>query len=199
MTVFKKLLVGAAIAASITASSAFAQNITGSLTFGAPTGTNYFDPGNGYVPAGYGNVAGTTVAIGSGVEFGFQDGSNLDIAEFSATAPQLTITDVTSAGAGASPFFMAFTSNVAGYFNGAAFAANGFGGTISVTGNGNILTFAAPGWDLGGATRVSVITFTGATAGVPEPATWALMMLGFGGIGFAMRRKSKAAYRIRYA
>jgi hypothetical protein len=27
--------------------------------------------------------------------------------------------------------------------------------------------------------------------GVPEPATWALMLLGFGGIGFAMRRNRK--------
>lgn len=30
-------------------------------------------------------------------------------------------------------------------------------------------------------------------AGVPEPATWALMLLGFGGIGLAMRRRRKPA------
>lgn len=34
---------------------------------------------------------------------------------------------------------------------------------------------------------------------VPEPATWALMMLGFGGLGAAMRRKPKVSMRIRYA
>jgi PEP-CTERM motif len=28
------------------------------------------------------------------------------------------------------------------------------------------------------------------TSGVPEPATWAMMLLGFGGIGVAMRRRS---------
>lgn len=28
-----------------------------------------------------------------------------------------------------------------------------------------------------------------ATGGVPEPTTWAMMLLGFGGIGFAMRRR----------
>jgi PEP-CTERM motif-containing protein len=28
--------------------------------------------------------------------------------------------------------------------------------------------------------------------GVPEPATWAMMLLGFGAVGFAMRRKSSA-------
>ncbi|NUS21266.1 MAG: PEP-CTERM sorting domain-containing protein, partial [Mesorhizobium sp.] len=29
-------------------------------------------------------------------------------------------------------------------------------------------------------------------APVPEPATWAMMIIGFGGIGFAMRRQRKA-------
>ena len=31
------------------------------------------------------------------------------------------------------------------------------------------------------------------TGPVPEPATWAMMLLGFGGIGFEMRRKNRAA------
>lgn len=39
---------------------------------------------------------------------------------------------------------------------------------------------------------------TGAPGGVPEPATWALMILGFGGIGTAMRR-NKAKVRVNYA
>jgi hypothetical protein len=34
-----------------------------------------------------------------------------------------------------------------------------------------------------------VFTFNGAA--VPEPSTWAMMLLGFGGIGFAMRRRRK--------
>lgn len=34
---------------------------------------------------------------------------------------------------------------------------------------------------------------------VPEPETWAMMMLGFGGMGYAMRRKSKVRTRIRFA
>lgn len=31
------------------------------------------------------------------------------------------------------------------------------------------------------------------TLGVPEPTTWALMLLGFGGVGFAMRRHNAAS------
>lgn len=32
-------------------------------------------------------------------------------------------------------------------------------------------------------------------AAVPEPAAWALMLLGFGGIGFALRRRASSAIR----
>jgi PEP-CTERM motif len=37
-------------------------------------------------------------------------------------------------------------------------------------------------------------TFTSAVSAVPEPSTWAMMLLGFAGVGFmAYRRKSKPA------
>ena len=39
-------------------------------------------------------------------------------------------------------------------------------------------------------------TFAG---GVPEPATWALMILGFGAVGAAMRRKQQVAAKVRFA
>ena len=38
-----------------------------------------------------------------------------------------------------------------------------------------------------------------ATGAVPEPATWAMMMLGFGGLGYTLRRKSATGPRIRFA
>ena len=38
---------------------------------------------------------------------------------------------------------------------------------------------------------------TGSVSAVPEPSTWAMMLLGFAGIGFmAYRRKSKPAFRL---
>lgn len=36
-------------------------------------------------------------------------------------------------------------------------------------------------------------------AAVPEPATWAMMLLGMGLVGGVMRRKAKTAVRVRYA
>ena len=40
---------------------------------------------------------------------------------------------------------------------------------------------------------------SGAVAGVPEPTTWAMLMLGFGGMGVALRRRSPARARICFA
>ena len=36
------------------------------------------------------------------------------------------------------------------------------------------------------------------TAAVPEPATWAMMLLGFGAIGFGMRRRRSDTVRVRF-
>jgi hypothetical protein len=44
-----------------------------------------------------------------------------------------------------------------------------------------------------GITGISSQFSTFAPAAVPEPATWAMMLLGFGGIGFAMRRSQRKA------
>ncbi len=46
--------------------------------------------------------------------------------------------------------------------------------------------------------RISAITFSPVAGAVPETATWAMMMLGMGGIGLAMRRR-KGATRGSYA
>ncbi len=39
--------------------------------------------------------------------------------------------------------------------------------------------------------RINAISFSPAAGAVPEPATWAMMLLGFGAVGYGSRRRSK--------
>jgi len=55
----------------------------------------------------------------------------------------------------------------------------------------NLLTIN--GTTFGDASYSGTLSFGGATAAVPEPATWGLMLLGFGAVGFSMRRKRSAS------
>jgi hypothetical protein len=70
--------------------------------------------------------------------------------------------------------------------------------TPSVTINGymytvtnNPLSLVPPNSCVAGACGLT--TIQGSVAAVPEPATWGLMLLGFGGIGMAMRRRRRPA------
>ncbi len=47
-----------------------------------------------------------------------------------------------------------------------------------------------------GTLTISPVAIGGA---VPEPATWAMLLLGIGGIGFSMRRRSKVSRTLTYA
>jgi hypothetical protein len=61
------------------------------------------------------------------------------------------------------------------------------GGTSSITLNNFVDRYAS-------LTQLNNISGEGTpVGGVPEPATWAMMLLGFGGIGVAMRRRRKEA------
>ena len=48
-------------------------------------------------------------------------------------------------------------------------------------------------------TGASLTVAGAATGGVPEPTTWAMMMLGFGAMGGMLRRSKAASVRVRYA
>ena len=66
--------------------------VFGSVEFGDDP-TNYFDPGNGFVPNGYSNkTQGTIVTVTNpAIEFGFNDGANYDTIDI--TNDTITLTD----------------------------------------------------------------------------------------------------------
>ncbi len=45
----------------------------------------------------------------------------------------------------------------------------------------------------------STLRISAVAAAVPEPTTWAMMLVGFGSIGYAMRRRSKVRTTVQFA
>ena len=80
----------------------------------------------------------------------------------------------------------------------------GVHGTIGTTldlsglsiGNHNLKVFYADRAQTGAQLQLEGIGLDSLTPGVPEPATWAMMILGFGGVGAMMRRRRFAAAAI---
>ena len=64
---------------------------------------------------------------------------------------------------------------------------NGYQYTVT----NNPLSLVSPSSCIPGTEVCGVTTVQGQVAAVPEPASWALMLLGFAGVGFAMRRQRK--------
>lgn len=162
-----------------------ATTLTGALNFSGGS-VNFYDPANGFVPAGFNNEAGQPVTVDAGTEFGFQDGSNLDAADF--TANTLEITDFVFDGAnpGAIAWTQTFTASTPGFFNNLSLVSSNFTGLTFAVAN-DTLTL---NWTGTSAPDVYVADFAFGGA-VPEPGTWALFIVGFGAVGAVLRRDRK--------
>jgi hypothetical protein len=171
--------------------AASATTIFGTLEFQGNT-TNYYDPANGFVPANVGNSAGPTVTLGSGTEFVFNDGSNLDGAIF--TASSLAIVDQSSPTATSNKAWtQTFTASTPGFFNGTTLVGDSFTNDVTFTVTGDTLTVNWGGDNDSSTVREADFTFSGA---VPEPSTWAMMIIGFLGLGWlSYRRGTRGAPR----
>jgi hypothetical protein len=130
--------------------------------------------------------------------------------------PGLTLTAYTMSGAVQSALFNAFTSSdyvASGDLAtvvGAAIAGNQVGPVIPGTINGadrkltsvpllNTLFYKITINGTSPAPGDSQYTGQLTATSVPEPATWAMMLAGFGLIGFAMRRKRQSHPQVRFA
>ncbi len=68
--------------------------------------------------------------------------------------------------------------------------------------NGVVSYTAAPGQQIVGATFASTgnsFEFDNLASGVPEPAAWGMMILGFALVGGALRRRPSASTKVRFA
>ena len=95
--------------------------------------------------------------------------------------------DFTGSGSGF-PVLSAFDPTQSGVFTGILVAGQTY--TIGLNGNPNV-SVKGPGGDFSGYMDGSFSWSI--TGGVPEPSTWAMLMLGFAGLGFAGYRQSKRA------
>ena len=146
-------------------------SVTGSMYINGNTGTNYFEPADGYVPAGYGNDAGTTVTIGPGVEFGYMDGANTDTADFTGTT--LTFTD--DSVSGSLPITYEFSDPA---FTGASEISQTLGLGASVSFSGDTLTISDAAIDAGTYTLLIDYSSSSSASVTPEPSS--LLLLGTG-------------------
>jgi hypothetical protein len=155
--------------------------VTGVLNSGVDTAHNYYDPANHFVPAGTDNQASPTVTIDSNVEFGFQDPSNVDTADF--TDNTLTVTDIVGP-AGATDWTQTFTDAA---FAGATMstASDSFNPLLSAaTLSGDMITIDWNG------TGTDNVTYS-ATFDFAAPASMALLATGLLGLGVTRRRRRK--------
>lgn len=160
-----------------TASGAYTEN---GITMTNPTAGGYY---YGYLNAG-------TLHLDQGASNGIYDFT------FGTGTFDLAGVDVAVAGAAASlGTFTAF--DAANLRIGTASFSAGTTGTKAVSLTGvTRLRLVATGTHFN---IDNLVLNASATGAVPEPATWATMMIGFGGMGYAMRRRSKVGARIRFA
>jgi hypothetical protein len=159
--------------------------VTGNLHFNTFS-LDFFDPANGGVPSGYLNSSGTTVSVAEpAVEFGYSDGGTLITVNI--TSSQIIISDTNIFSVLES--FNGFTVTLADVgLTGLSPVSNTFSGSYTL-GNGTLSFDVDP--FRGTENRTAVFDLT---AAIPEPSTWAMMLLGSAGVSFmAYRRKSKPA------
>lgn len=179
--IVKKLILGITASCSLVASPASAASFIGDTfegTYRFPTldnttrdgGTQVVDPSASFrFPTG--NINPTATITASNVLVTFEGDGKYKDAEFSG----ILLRNISSSNIAS---FVLVSSTVVGFDQ----------SNLSFTSNSLMFDFAD--LRIKGTDQISAdVTFL--TSSVPEPATWAMMVLGLGAAGFAMRRRKK--------
>lgn len=126
--------------------------------------------------------------IGPATGLGIGLGSGSIITSFSNTGATSMLFNSVTFSNGVNTFIVPITALGAGSF-----------GTLSNIPifAGNVNTLSVNWSATGNASYGGQLTFV--PGGIPEPMTWAMMIIGFAAIGFAMRRRNDEVTRVRYA
>lgn len=194
---FSALAAAAALACgATTANAAVIINITQN-TGGVTATTSGFLDTAGFTKV----VTATLVPTVRGTAFFFSGANGAGLDAYSGfTGPTFGTTQMTGASSSSgAPFGFNLGNNR--LFLPTAYVS---GTAINSTANWQFLTLSGMGLTAGsyvysiGTERVT-LNIGQPVAAVPEPATWALMLLGFGVIGAAVRRRSAVRTTVRYA
>ena len=165
-------------------------SVTGTASFGAPGGANFFSPGNGFVPAGFGNSSpGTNVVTIAEplIEFGYKDAANGISANF--TDNTLTLSESNTISGANLPQFYTFTDTALAGLTLTQISNTFYAGGATAVLSGNTLTISiAQGGATSGQTYTASYSITPAASGVPLPPVASAGLL-LAGLAFTFRRK----------
>jgi hypothetical protein len=184
--------------ALLASASIFSPSAKAATLLGDSISASYGFPNPGAFPTGSVSYSHSTFTVGPGIEtvLSITDLANPrvnDLINVDFAASSVTFT------------FLNAETRSPGTFNGPEFtitSGNPFGAITSVVSVGHTVTASLVGgvlevnWENQSFATNNTVVVNFANA-VPEPSTWAMMILGFFGVGFmAYRRKSKPTFRI---
>ena len=181
----KRLLIACSFAALAAASPAHAASLIGNTVTCSQVGSGSFTcfTNSAVVGGGQEFAVGNTPTGFIGLNFngGGLRISNISGDDFTLSATVLTLSNITSAFTGAN----LLNSSITGFNN----------SNVSLQNGVLRLNFIGSTWASNSSANIALET----AAAVPEPGTWAMMLLGFGAMGAAMRSRRKQKITVRYA
>jgi hypothetical protein len=186
------LVAALAVCPALAHADLIGTTVAGDMNFPGAGSTNFLDPAQGLVPAGYGNNFGPNVVIGSDIEFGVNDSESVVLYTFDFSNSTLHITNTSSEPTQENSYVATFTDPT---FNSFRQIDNTLAGlTFSFSGDVLTVNFAGFASEVdGNVGTADVSLFTLGAVATPEPSSLVLLGTGLCGLGTFLRRKVRAS------